>query len=92
MTPFEDGSKLAIVNANVSFPDQPKVSVEFKALVMSMLTVDPNKRPDIDDILEQLSPLVKTHHTRVIPKKSPKVIFFSFFIFIVVSRQLKRRR
>jgi len=42
-----------------------------------MFTVEPNDRPDIDDVIAMTAHLLGKTHTRIIPKRAAKV--FSYF-------------
>jgi AP2-associated kinase len=52
--PFQEGGKLAIVNASFKFPELDRVSEKMKDFIRHMLTPDPASRPDIHEILNIL--------------------------------------
>eukprot|EP01113_Clastostelium_recurvatum_P035222 TRINITY_DN4884_c0_g1_i4.p1 TRINITY_DN4884_c0_g1~~TRINITY_DN4884_c0_g1_i4.p1 ORF type:complete len:640 (-),score=108.32 TRINITY_DN4884_c0_g1_i4:15-1934(-) len=56
--PFADGS-LAILNCRYNIPEFHKFSPEFMALIKFMLEPDPTARPDIYQVLEKLSGMLK---------------------------------
>jgi len=47
VTPFEDGSKLAIINAQFTYPSKPETSSQLKNLIKIILNPNPDTRPDI---------------------------------------------
>eukprot|EP01136_Pigoraptor_vietnamica_P007718 Opistho-1_new@42173 len=51
-TPFDDGSKLAIMNAKVNIP--PNKFTEFHPLMRTLLNADPDKRPTAAELLTTL--------------------------------------
>ncbi|VDP00016.1 unnamed protein product [Soboliphyme baturini] len=52
--PFEDASKLKILNRKFSFPANDKIHAPFCALIDRMLQLKPNDRPTIDDVITVL--------------------------------------
>ena len=50
--PFIEASKLAIVNASITFPKDIQVSEKLKDLIRHMLTTNPKYRPNINEILD----------------------------------------
>eukprot|EP01137_Pigoraptor_chileana_P011340 Opistho-2@62032 len=58
MTPFEDGSKLSIMNAKLKLPESSNY-VAFHSLIKDMLSLEPDARPTADDILERLEGLAR---------------------------------
>lgn len=52
--PFEDSAKLRIINANYTIPDTDREYKVFHDLIRSMLKVNPNDRPNINDVLDRL--------------------------------------
>lgn len=52
--PFADGAKLRILNAKYTTPDNPRDVSDLQPLIDSILQVDPNQRPTVDDILYEL--------------------------------------
>ncbi|KAK6363356.1 hypothetical protein TWF730_000790 [Orbilia blumenaviensis] len=50
-TPFEDQGQLAILNASFKYPPYPQFSPQVKGLIGSMLQEDPQKRPNIYEIV-----------------------------------------
>ncbi len=53
--PFEDGAKLAIINANYSIPEDTDMTHQaFHDLVRQALAVDPRTRPSAQQMLEHL--------------------------------------
>jgi len=70
VTPFENGSKLKIINAEVEFPTSSKYSQNIHALVKFMLDPNPDTRPDIDHVMEHTAKLLNISHKRLIPEKT----------------------
>jgi len=70
VTPFEDGGKLKIINAQVDFPPTSKYSQNIHALIKLLLNPDPYLRPDIDDTMIHTAKLLNITHERHIPKKA----------------------
>lgn len=52
--PFEDGSKLRIINAKYQIPANDSVFSELHDLIRLMLNTNPNSRPNINEILFHL--------------------------------------
>lgn len=52
--PFEDSAKLRIINANYVIPESDREFDLFHDLIRGMLTVNPEDRPTINDILDRL--------------------------------------
>ncbi|KAK5132597.1 hypothetical protein LTR08_008796 [Meristemomyces frigidus] len=72
-TPFEDVGQMAILNATYKFPAYPSFSERLKKLIASMLKEDPSRRPNIYEVLTEVSsmrgttvpiPDIYTHRTR----------------------------
>ncbi|OON18071.1 DnaJ domain protein [Opisthorchis viverrini] len=64
--PFEDAAKLAILNAKYTLP--PPTSREetmFHSLIRQMLLIDPRQRPDINDVLREVSEVAAIMEIRV---------------------------
>jgi len=59
--PFEDSNKLAIVNGNYKIPPNDFKYKMYHSLIMSMLSLDPRKRPTAGQVLDQLSAIAETH-------------------------------
>eukprot|EP01117_Protostelium_nocturnum_P015895 TRINITY_DN619_c0_g2_i1.p1 TRINITY_DN619_c0_g2~~TRINITY_DN619_c0_g2_i1.p1 ORF type:complete len:566 (-),score=237.43 TRINITY_DN619_c0_g2_i1:46-1743(-) len=53
---FEDGSSLAIQNENWSIPERSKYSANLHDTIKFLLVGDPNKRPNINQLLERIAP------------------------------------
>ena len=54
VTPFENGGKLAILNAKYDLPASPPVSNEIKALIGTLLNVNPLARPTAVQALDMI--------------------------------------
>ncbi|OAT08820.1 NAK/BIKE protein kinase [Blastomyces gilchristii SLH14081] len=52
-TPFEEVGQMAILNAKFKFPAYPPFSNRLKLLIASMLREDPQKRPNIYQVLQE---------------------------------------
>ncbi|KLJ11373.1 AP2-associated kinase [Blastomyces silverae] len=52
-TPFEEVGQMAILNAKFKFPAYPPFSDRLKLLIASMLREDPQKRPNIYQVLQE---------------------------------------
>lgn len=52
-TPFEEQGQMAILTASFKYPGYPRFSDRLKALIASMLTADPQKRPTIYQVLKE---------------------------------------
>lgn len=52
--PFQESQKLAIVNANYSFPQSPSVPDKLKDVIRLCLVADPEQRPNIARLLSIL--------------------------------------
>ena len=52
--PFADMSKLAIVSASFTIPDEPEYTEKLKDLIRLMLTPDPQLRPSVYDVIKVL--------------------------------------
>ncbi|CAH8672503.1 unnamed protein product [Schistosoma haematobium] len=64
--PFEDSSKLAILNANYSIPASiSSVNAPFCSLIRQLLLINPSQRPNINEILGELSELASMREVRV---------------------------
>ncbi|CAH8666160.1 unnamed protein product [Schistosoma bovis] len=64
--PFEDSSKLAILNANYSIPASiSSVNAPFCSLIRQLLLINPSQRPNINEILAELSELASMREVRV---------------------------
>ncbi|KAG9407369.1 hypothetical protein AC1031_002100 [Aphanomyces cochlioides] len=65
--PFESSKegvkKLAILNGNVTFPANAGFSVAFVALIQSMLRVNLNDRPALDDVIKSVQQLLQDRAT-----------------------------
>ncbi|CAK4715959.1 unnamed protein product [Aphanomyces euteiches] len=65
--PFESSKegvkKLAILNGNVTFPANAGFSVAFVALIQSMLQVNLDDRPSLDDIIKSVQQLLQDRAT-----------------------------
>ncbi|KAH9489463.1 hypothetical protein Btru_046281 [Bulinus truncatus] len=57
--PFEDSAKLRIINANYTIPDSDTEFELLHDLIRGMLTVNPDDRPVITDILERLQEIAQ---------------------------------
>jgi AP2-associated kinase len=54
MHPFADEQKLAIINANYTFPSEKNLSEKCKDLIRWLLTPNPNDRPNVMNVLSVL--------------------------------------
>ncbi|CAH8581483.1 unnamed protein product [Schistosoma turkestanicum] len=64
--PFEDSSKLAILNANYSIPASTSPdNAPFYSLIRQLLLINPSERPNINEILGELSELASMREVRV---------------------------
>ncbi|KAF5403139.1 Cyclin-G-associated kinase [Paragonimus heterotremus] len=65
--PFEDSAKLAILNANYNLPTDSASSEHtiFHGLIRQMLLIDPRQRPNITEVLGELSELASMRELRV---------------------------
>ncbi|XP_062509275.1 cyclin-G-associated kinase-like isoform X2 [Corticium candelabrum] len=52
--PFEDGSKLRILNGKFKFPEQDREYKVFHDVIASMLVLDPRQRPDIHTVIKKV--------------------------------------
>ncbi|XP_059173806.1 cyclin-G-associated kinase-like [Physella acuta] len=66
--PFEDSAKLRIINANYVIPESDREYELFHDLIRGMLTVNPEDRPTINDILDRLQEIAQA---RSISLKEP---------------------
>ncbi|GFR85921.1 cyclin-G-associated kinase-like, partial [Elysia marginata] len=57
--PFEDSAKLRIINANYVIPESDREFDLFHDLIRGMLTVNPEDRPNINDILDRLQEIAQ---------------------------------
>ncbi|GFN87115.1 cyclin-g-associated kinase-like, partial [Plakobranchus ocellatus] len=57
--PFEDSAKLRIINANYVIPDSDTEFDLFHDLIRGMLTVNPEDRPTVNDILDRLQEIAQ---------------------------------
>ncbi|KAJ5678988.1 Actin-regulating kinase PRK1 [Penicillium macrosclerotiorum] len=53
-TPFEEVGQMAILNASYKFPAYPKFSDRLKVLIASMLKENPQKRPNIYQVVNEV--------------------------------------
>ncbi|KAH8866509.1 Cyclin-G-associated kinase [Schistosoma japonicum] len=64
--PFEDSSKLAILNANYSIPTSiSSENAPFYSLIRQLLLINPSQRPNINEILGELSELASMREIQV---------------------------
>ncbi|CAH8677961.1 unnamed protein product [Schistosoma rodhaini] len=64
--PFEDSSKLAILNANYSIPASiSSENAPFCSLIRQLLLINPSQRPNINEILGELSELASIREVQV---------------------------
>lgn len=64
--PFEDSSKLAILNANYSIPASiSSENAPFCSLIRQLLLINPSQRPNINEILGELSELASMREVQV---------------------------
>ncbi|VDQ15984.1 unnamed protein product [Trichobilharzia regenti] len=64
--PFEDSSKLAILNANYTIPSSTNPeNTAFFSLIRQLLLIDPSQRPNINEVLGELSELASMREVRV---------------------------
>lgn len=54
-TPFEKGGELAILHSRFQFPAQPLYSDRLKGLIRMMLMEQPDQRPNVCQVLEEVS-------------------------------------
>jgi len=54
-TPFEEQGQMAILNATFKFPNYPAFSTRSKQLISIMLKENPQQRPNIFQVLQQVS-------------------------------------
>ncbi|XP_066915198.1 cyclin-G-associated kinase-like [Clytia hemisphaerica] len=66
--PFEDSAKLKIMNANYTIPEFDRTFQSIHHLIKSMLQVNPDKRPSVEDIHAEIVALAAD---RQIDLKSP---------------------
>ncbi|KAK7521173.1 uncharacterized protein IWZ02DRAFT_280245 [Phyllosticta citriasiana] len=59
-TPFEEQGQMAILNATYKFPHYPSFSERLKALIGSMLRENPQKRPNIYQVLREVCSMRST--------------------------------
>ncbi|KAJ5678132.1 uncharacterized protein N7477_003765 [Penicillium maclennaniae] len=53
-TPFEEVGQMAILNASFKFPSYPQFSDRLKKLIASMLKENPQKRPNIYEVVQEV--------------------------------------
>ncbi|BCR83644.1 putative serine/threonine protein kinase [Aspergillus chevalieri] len=53
-TPFEEVGQMAILNASYKFPSYPQFSDRLKMLIASMLKENPQKRPNIYEVVREV--------------------------------------
>ncbi|CAH8871147.1 unnamed protein product [Trichobilharzia szidati] len=64
--PFEDSSKLAILNANYTIPSSTNPeNTAFFSLIRQLLLINPSQRPNINEVLGELSELASMREVRV---------------------------
>ncbi|CAH8461723.1 unnamed protein product [Dicrocoelium dendriticum] len=63
--PFEDSAKLAILNANYQLPTAPSDHTIFHNLIRQMLLINPTQRPNVTEVLGELSELASVRELRV---------------------------
>ncbi|ODV62667.1 serine/threonine protein kinase ARK1, partial [Ascoidea rubescens DSM 1968] len=54
-TPFESGGEMALLQGTFAFPHHPQYSVRLKNMITILLNVNPNLRPNIYQVLKELS-------------------------------------
>ncbi|RUS92097.1 hypothetical protein EGW08_000121 [Elysia chlorotica] len=77
--PFEDSAKLRIINANYVIPESDREFDLFHDLIRGMLTVNPEDRPNINDIIDRLQEIAQAREINLreplkfakMPYKSP---------------------
>ncbi|KAK3091567.1 hypothetical protein FSP39_020845 [Pinctada imbricata] len=63
--PFEDSAKLRIINANYTIPATDTAYSVFHDLIRSMLKIDPNDRPNVHDIVDQLQQIAAARNVNL---------------------------
>ncbi|CAI7637106.1 unnamed protein product [Penicillium manginii] len=53
-TPFEEVGQMAILNASFKYPSYPRFSDRLKMLIASMLRENPQKRPNIYEVVQEM--------------------------------------
>ncbi|XP_060080705.1 cyclin-G-associated kinase-like [Ylistrum balloti] len=63
--PFEDSAKLRIINANYTIPESDTTYTVFHDLLKSLLKVDPDERPDINTVVDQLQQIAAARNVNL---------------------------
>lgn len=63
--PFEDSAKLRIINANYTIPESDTTYTVFHDLLKSMLMVNPDDRPDINAVVDQLQQIAAARNVNL---------------------------
>ncbi|OWF38973.1 cyclin-G-associated kinase-like [Mizuhopecten yessoensis] len=63
--PFEDSAKLRIINANYTIPESDTTYTVFHDLLRSLLKVDPDHRPDINAVVDQLQQIAAARNVNL---------------------------
>lgn len=80
--PFQDASKLAIINASYYISNDHKFSQGMIKFIEYLLTTNPKDRPNIKDVIQVLEGYQKNGEIKILEKKNLEGIFFLLSLII----------
>ncbi|KAL0488881.1 serine/threonine-protein kinase [Acrasis kona] len=71
--PFEDAGNLQIINGKYTIPDSPRYSNKITSLLRSIFVINPDARPTVFDVIDQVSQHLNIQNNVSAPKVKPKI-------------------